>query len=224
MEESDYLVLGGGSGGCVVAGRLSEQPDVSVTLVEAGGDGRGWIVRTPLAGAAMVPSKINNWAYSTVPQPGLGGRTGYQPRGKALGGSSAINAMVYIRGHRSDYDGWAARGNPGWGFDDVLPYFKRSENNEDLADSFHGRGGPLNVAGSRTENPFQETFLDAVREAQLPLSSDFNGAEQEGCGLYQMTQIGGRRRTQIRKMDWFRSGFICAEVCVICGPVFAFIP
>ena len=198
MQEFDFLVLGGGSAGCVIASRLSEDPNVTVALVEAGNDGRGWMIRTPLAGAAMVPSKLNNWAYDTVPQPGLGGRIGYQPRGKALGGSSAINAMVYIRGHRTDYDHWASLGNGGWAYDDILPYFRKSENNETFADSFHGKGGPLNVAMPRTDNPFQEFFLDAARETQLPVIDDFNGAEQEGCGIYQVTQINGERCSAAR--------------------------
>ena len=198
MEEFDYLVLGGGSGGCAVAGRLSEDAGLSVALVEAGSDGRAWVVRTPMAAAAIIPTKMHNWAYETVPQPGLGGRAGYQPRGKTLGGSSAINAMVYIRGHASDYDRWAELGNAGWSYADVLPYFKRSENNERLSDTFHGQGGPLNVAELRTGNPFQRHFLDAVQEAQLPLTDDFNGANQEGCGLYQVTQINGERCSAAR--------------------------
>src|SRR5712672_3518063 len=144
----DYVLAGGGSAGSTLAARLSEDPRVTVCLIEAGGEGKGVLVRAPIGVAAMLSGqpKINNWAFETVPQPGLNGRKGYQPRGKALGGSSAINAMVYIRGHRSDYDGWAAQGNAGWAYDDVLPYFKKSENNEAIHDSYHGVGGPLNVA------------------------------------------------------------------------------
>ncbi|MCC2101411.1 MAG: GMC family oxidoreductase N-terminal domain-containing protein, partial [Hyphomicrobiales bacterium] len=198
MEEFDFLVLGGGSGGCAVAGRLSEDPGTSVGLFEAGDDGRHWMVWTPLAAAAMLPRKIRNYAYETVPQKGLGGRRGYQPRGKMLGGSSGINAMVYIRGHAWDYDHWASLGNPGWSYADVLPYFRKSENNETHADEFHGKGGPLNVAELRTGNPFQQRFLDAVSECQLPLTSDFNGAKQEGCGVYQVTQINGERCSAAR--------------------------
>ena len=177
MDEFDFIVLGGGSAGCAVAGRLSEDPGTSVALFEAGDDGKHWMVWTPLAGAIMVPGKIRNWAYDTVPQKGLGGRIGYQPRGKTLGGSSGINAMVYIRGHKWDYDHWASLGNPGWSYADVLPYFRKSENNETRADEFHGKGGPLNVAELRTGNPLQETFLDAARECQMPMTSDFNGAK-----------------------------------------------
>ena len=198
MDEVDFLVLGGGSAGCVLASRLSEDPSVNVALIEAGGAGDSWVVKTPIAGVLMVPTKLNNWAYETVPQPGLGGRRGYQPRGRTLGGSSAINAMIYTRGHPADYDRWAAVGNPGWGFADILPYFRKAENNEVFADEFHGRGGPLNVANSRTDNPFQQRFLDAAREAQFPLNDDFNGARQEGLGLYQLTQIGGERCSAAR--------------------------
>ena len=198
MEEFDYVVVGGGSAGCVVASRLSEDPKVRVCLLEAGGAGDTWVVKAPIGIAIMVPSKTNNWAFETVPQPGLNGRKGYQPRGKALGGSSAINAMVYIRGHRSDYDGWAARGNAGWAYDDVLPYFKKSENNEVLHDAFHGTGGPLNVARIRTGNPFQEYFLEAGRQLQLPINEDFNGAHQMGLGIYQVTQKNGERWSAAR--------------------------
>ena len=198
MEEFDYLVLGGGSSGCALAGRLSEDASVSVALFEAGDDGKSWLIWTPLAAAAMMPRPLKNWAYETVPQKGLNGRKGYQPRGKTLGGSSAINAMVYIRGHRADYDHWATLGNPGWGWSDVLPYFKRAENNEDFHDDLHGSGGPLNVARLRSDNPLQQVFLDAARETQLPIVEDFNGPSQEGCGLYQVTQINGERCSAAR--------------------------
>ena len=198
MEEFDYVVIGGGSAGCVVASRLSENAKVTVCLLEAGGAGNKWVVKAPIGIAIQVPSKTNNWAFETVPQPGLNGRVGYQPRGKALGGSSAINAMVYIRGHRSDYDGWAALGNPGWAYDDVLPYFKKSENNEVVKDDFHGTGGPLNVAKIRTGNPFQEYFLEAGRQLQLPMNADFNGAHQMGLGVYQVTQKDGERWSAAR--------------------------
>jgi choline dehydrogenase-like flavoprotein len=198
MEQFDYIVVGGGSAGCVVAGRLSEDSKVSVCLLEAGGAGNNWVVKAPIGIAIQVPSKTNNWAFETVPQPGLNGRVGYQPRGKALGGSSAINAMVYIRGHRSDYDGWAAQGNPGWAYNDVLPYFKKAENNETIHDNYHGAGGPLNVADLRSSNPFQDHFLEAGKQLQLPVTDDFNGAHQQGLGIYQVTQKNGERWSAAR--------------------------
>ena len=194
----DYIVVGGGSGGCVVAGRLTERPDVTVCVLEAGNRGDGTLVNVPTGAVAMMPTRINNWAFETVPQAGLGGRTGYQPRGKALGGSSAINAMVYIRGHRSDYDHWAALGNDGWAYDDVLPYFRLSEHNERFDDAWHGRDGPLWVSDLRTGNPFHERYLEAARQAGLPLTDDFNGAQQEGIGIYQVTQKQGERWSAAR--------------------------
>jgi choline dehydrogenase-like flavoprotein len=198
-REFDYLVLGGGSAGSAVASRLTEDPSVTLCLFEAGDRGDDWVIRTPLAGALMVPSKLHNWGFKTVPQPGLNGRRGYQPRGRTLGGSSAINAMIYVRGHRWDYDHWAALGNTGWGFDDVLPYFKRSENNADFAaDGLHGAGGPLEVSYPRTDNPWQQIFLEAATEAQFRSNADFNGPEQEGFGVYQVTQKNGERWSAAR--------------------------
>lgn len=194
----DYLVVGGGSAGSVLASRLTEDPDVTLCLFEAGGTGDGWPVTVPAALVLMIPSKLNNWAFETVPQKGLQGRRGYQPRGKALGGSSAINAMVYTRGHHADYDDWAALGNEGWGWNDVFPYFKRSEHNERLGNEWHGRGGPLWVSDLRTDNPFQARWLDAARECGLPITDDFNGAEQEGVGIYQVTQKNGERWSAAR--------------------------
>jgi choline dehydrogenase-like flavoprotein len=197
-EEFDYIVIGGGSSGCAVAARLSEDPNVTVVLLEAGGPGNSWVVRTPLAGVLMVPSRLNNWAFLTEPQTGLDGRRGYQPRGRVLGGSSAINAMVYVRGHRWDYDHWASLGNPGWSYDEVLPYFKRAECNEEFGEPWHGRDGPLRVSGSRTDNPFQAVFLEAARQAQLPICGDFNVPEPEGLGIYQVTQADGERWSAAR--------------------------
>ena len=194
----DFVVVGGGSGGCAVAGRLSEDPRTSVALLEAGGRGDNWVVTTPFALVLMVAGKVNNWAFNTVPQAGLNGRIGYQPRGKALGGSSAINAMVYIRGHRSDYDQWASLGNPGWSFADVLPYFKRSENNADFGGEYHGKDGPLAVNNMRSDNPIQQTFLQAAQEAQFRIREDFNAEDQEGLGIYQVTQKNGERWSAAR--------------------------
>ncbi|MGO4711446.1 GMC family oxidoreductase [Bradyrhizobium sp. 2TAF24] len=197
-ETYDYIVVGGGSGGCAVASRLSEAPDVTVALLEAGGRNDNWVVTTPGALILMVSGKVNNWGFETVPQRGLGGRIGYQPRGRGLGGSSAINAMVYIRGHRTDYDHWAALGNTGWSYADVLPYFKRSEDNEELDGALHGKGGPLHVGGLRSGNPVQDIYLQAAREAQFRINPDFNGEEQEGLGIYQVTQKNGERWSAAR--------------------------
>lgn len=197
-QQFDYIVIGGGSAGAVLAARLSEDANVTVALLETGGDGRDWLIRTPTAAVIMLPTKINNYGFETVPQAGLGGRCGYQPRGRGLGGSSSINAMVYIRGDRSDYDHWAALGNAGWSYADVLPYFKRAENNERIDDEYHGQGGPLNVADLRTGNPFQKHFLQAAAEVGFKYNSDFNGASQEGAGIYQVTQINGERCSAAR--------------------------
>ena len=194
----DYLVLGGGSAGSALAGRLSEDPATRVGLIEAGAGGDSWFVRLPVGAWAMIPTRINNWGFETVPQAGLGGRRGYQPRGRGLGGSSAINAMIYIRGHRKDYDGWAAAGATGWSYEEVLPYFRRSEGNERLGGPFHGQDGPLKVSDLRTDNPFHQRFIAAAREAGFPLNDDFNGAEQEGLGAYQVTQHGGERWSAAR--------------------------
>ena len=198
IEGYDYVVVGAGSGGCVVAARLSEDPSVSVCLIEDGGPDTSPLVNVPAAAAALVPSKICNYGYETVPQPGLLGRRGYQPRGRVLGGSSAINAMCYIRGQAEDFDEWAAQGATGWGWNDVLPYFKASENNERGADDWHGVGGPLNVADQRTTSPATQMFVQACVDQGLYENPDFNGARQDGAGLYQVTQKDGRRHSASR--------------------------
>ena len=193
--EVDYIVVGGGSGGCVLAARLSEDPSVSVALLEAGGRNDGVLNRVPTGAAVhIIGRNACNWAFSTVPQPGFGGRGGYQPRGRGLGGSSSINAMVYLRGQREDYDDWVTAGATGWGWSDVLPYFRKSENNErpGLEDG-HGRGGPLNVADLRSPHPFAALFIEAAQQAGLPRNDDFAGASQEGVGWYQVTQRNGER-------------------------------
>lgn len=197
-KQFDYIVIGGGSAGCVLAGRLSEDPNISVCLLEAGGGGDSWTVNVPCAAVVSIPTKINNWAFETVPQKGLNGRKGYQPRGKGLGGSSAINAMIYIRGNAQDYDHWAALGNQGWSYDEVLPYFIKSENNERIHDQYHGNAGPLSVTDLRSDNPLQQRYLTAAREQGFPIRDDFNGAEQEGLGVYQVTHINGERCSAAR--------------------------
>ena len=189
----DYIVVGGGSGGCVLAARLSEDPSVSVALIEAGPADRNILIHVPAGLALLAQTHAANWNFSTVPQKGLNGRIGWQPRGKVLGGSSSINAMCYIRGHRADYDHWAAVGNPGWSYDDVLPYFRRAEHNERLHDEYHGNAGPLNVMDLRSPNKYLQAWIDAGREAGYPVTDDFNGAEQEGIGAYQVTHRNGER-------------------------------
>ena len=192
MDTFDHIVIGGGSGGCAVAGRLSEAGR-SVCLLEAGGKGDGMLFRVPTATALILPRKVQNWGYRTIPQPGLNGRSGYQPRGRVLGGSSAINAMLYVRGHAADYDEWARNGCEGWAWDDVLPYFRKAESNERGADDRHGADGPLNVADQRSPAAISEAFVEAGTEAQHPRTEDFNGPNQEGFGLYQVTQKNGER-------------------------------
>jgi len=189
----DYVIVGGGSAGSTLAARLSEDPNVSVCLLEAGGDGKDAIIRAPLGIIAMVPGwfKINNWAFRTTPQPGLDGRQGFQPRGKALGGSSAINAMLYVRGHPSDYDDWATSGATGWSWKDVLPYFKKSEGNQRGSDALHNDAGPLQVADQLSPNAVSYAFVEACAESQVRRNEDFNGDIQEGAGLYQVTQFRG---------------------------------
>lgn len=187
----DYVIVGGGSAGSVMAARLSEDPSVSVCLLEAGGGGRDLVIRAPALGAAMISGrpKINNWAFQSVPQPGLNGRRSYQPRGRALGGSSAINAMLYVRGHRADYDEWADLGAEGWDWDSVKPYFLRAERNMRRADAWHGGGGPLQVADQDAPRAISDAFIEAAGQVQLRRNDDFNGARQEGAGLYQVTQF-----------------------------------
>jgi choline dehydrogenase-like flavoprotein len=194
MKTYDYVIVGGGSAGCVLANRLSADPEVRVCLLEAGSDNNSSLVRTPGAFGYFMFSKKFNWAYDNKSDAGLRkGKPLFLPRGKGLGGSSAINGMVYVRGHRADYDAWAALGNKGWSYDEVLPYFKRGEDNARGADAHHGKGGPLQVSDGEFQFPISEVFLEAAREIGLPFTRDFNGEQQEGAGAYQFTIRNGRR-------------------------------
>lgn len=187
----DYVIVGGGSAGCTMAARLSEDPDVSVCLLEAGGRGDHILVRTPAAVVAMLPGlgRISNWAFKTVPQKGLNGRRGYQPRGRALGGSSAINAMLYVRGQREDYDGWASAGCDGWDWNSVLPYFRKSQAHEDGVSALHSGAGPLQVSHQKSPRPITRAFIEAATQLQHREVADFNSGDNEGVGLYQVTQF-----------------------------------
>ena len=186
----DYIICGGGSAGCVLAARLSENPATTVCLIESGGMGRDLLIRAPALVAAMVSGRppIHNWAYHTTPQPGLNGRRGFQPRGRALGGSSAINAMLYVRGHPSDYDDWADLGAEGWNWAAVLPYFLRAEGNSRKG-PLHNQSGPLQVGDQHQPRPISRAFVRAMAEQQVPETTDFNGSTQDGAGLYQVTQF-----------------------------------
>jgi choline dehydrogenase len=188
-EVYDYVIVGAGSAGCVLAGRLSEDPGTRVALLEAGGEDTQPEIHIPAAFPALFKSNFD-WDLLGEQEPGLGNRRLYLPRGRMLGGCSSINAMIYIRGNRADYDGWGA---DGWSYDEVLPYFKRSEDNERGADAFHGAGGPLRVAESRSMHPLVDTMLEAARAAGHEHNPDFNGARQEGVGRFQLTQRDGWR-------------------------------
>tara|TARA_Y100000992_G_scaffold293902_1_gene253038 strand:+ start:294 stop:1967 length:1674 start_codon:yes stop_codon:yes gene_type:complete len=218
MSKYDYIIVGGGSAGCVLANRLTENPDTSVCLIETGPPDKTPLIHIPAMFAFLQESEYA-YQYDTVPQKGfnevtvtegaanavdsLGGshpvqqtyqekRKGFQPRGRTLGGSSSVNGMVYIRGHRWDYDHWASLGNDGWSYEDVLPYFIKSEHNEVLNDQYHGQNGPLNVAQLRHDNPFTKYFVEAGSK-YYKINDDFNGSDQEGVGVYQVTQKNGKR-------------------------------
>ena len=190
----DYIIVGAGSAGCTLANRLSEDPTTTVLLLEAGGPDDVQEIHIPIAFSTLFKSPID-WAYETEEQPHLHNRRMYWPRGKVLGGSSSINAMIYIRGNRRDYDHWSDLGNVGWGYSDVLPYFKKAENEERGASEYHGTGGPLNVTDLRTPNPLSKAFVEAGVEAGIQLTNDFNGPEQDGVGFYQVTQRDGMRHS-----------------------------
>ncbi|MGW4391687.1 GMC family oxidoreductase [Streptomyces sp. NPDC004685] len=192
MSTYDYLIVGAGSAGCVLAARLSEDPDVRVALIEAGGPDTAQEIHIPAAFPQLFKSDLD-WDLDTDPEPGIGGRRTYLPRGKMFGGSSSMNAMIYIRGNRADYDGWAAADAMGWSYADVLPYFRRSEDNQRGEDAFHGVGGPLTVSDGRSGHPLASAFVQAAEQAGHKANDDFNGETQFGVGRYQLTQRGGMR-------------------------------
>ncbi len=184
----DYLIVGAGSAGCALAGRLTEDPGVSVLLVEAGPPDSEQAVHIPIAFSRLFRSPLD-WDYSSGPEPGLGGREIYVPRGRVLGGSSSLNAMIYIRGNPARL----RRVGPGWSWEEVLPYFKRAEDNERGADALHATGGPLAVSDTRSDHELSRAWIEAAVDAGLPANADFNGPRQDGVGFYQLTQRDGMR-------------------------------
>lgn len=190
----DYVIVGAGSAGCVLASRLTEDPNVTVALLEAGGQNNSLLVRMPAGVGNLISAKgVSNWGFETTPQAFMDGRRLYQPRGRGWGGSSAINGMIYIRGHARDYDHWRQMGLTGWGYADVLPYFKRAQNHEDGGDAWNGEGGPLWVSRSPPGDPIYKAFIQAGKQAGYPVTRDFNGYQQEGVGPYHLTIRDGER-------------------------------
>jgi choline dehydrogenase len=196
--EFDYVIVGAGSAGCVLANRLSADGRHSVLLLEAGPRDSNLWIHVPLGYGKLFKEKTVNWMYQTEPEPGLNGRQVFQPRGKVLGGSSSINGLLYVRGQHEDYDRWRQHGNAGWGFDDVLPYFKKAEDQQRGADEYHGAGGPLPVSDMLHADPLSGAFIKAAIEAGIPDNPDFNGATQEGAGWFQTTTRNGRRASTAR--------------------------
>ncbi len=199
MSDFDFIVVGAGSAGCVLANRLTENGKYSVLLLEAGGSDLNFWIWMPIGYGKTFYKRSVNWMYETEPNEALDNRVSYWPRGKVMGGSSSINAMVYIRGQSQDFDDWKDMGNPGWGWDDVLPYFKKSETNDRGADAYRGGEGPLHVCSlERDLHPLCQTFIQAAKEVQISENPDFNGASQEGVGTYQNTAKGGMRMSASR--------------------------
>ncbi len=189
----DYIIVGAGSAGCVLASRLSEDPDVTVMVLEAGGKDRGWQIHMPAALAYPLSNDKANWAYWSEPEPGMDGRRLYCPRGRVLGGSSSINGMAYVRGHARDYDRWGQTGLAGWSYAHCLPYFRKAETYDRGGDAYRGDGGPLHVTGGRMDNPLHQAWVEAGRQAGYPVTRDMNGHAQEGLGRMDMTTHNGER-------------------------------
>jgi len=193
MKEFDFIIIGGGSAGCVLADKLSVCGKFQVCLLEAGPKDTHWSIHMPLGIIELIKDKVRNWQYNSAPEPTQNNRKIFNPRGKTLGGSSSINAMLYVRGQPEDYDHWRELGNDGWGFDDVLPYFKSTQHQERGECYLHGVNGPLNVADSRSQPKIHDDFILSAQQAGYPLNNDFNGEAQEGVGYYQVTQKDGQR-------------------------------
>src|SRR5437763_7918374 len=197
-ESFDYIVVGAGSAGCVLANRLTASGRHRVLLLEAGGRDRNVWIHIPLGYGKLFASKTFNWLYTSEPEPELDNRQSIQPRGKVLGGSSSINGLLYIRGQHADFDHWRQLGNAGWSFADVLPYFRRAEHQQRGADALHGVGGPLAVSDVSEPHPLCEAFIEAAQQAGFPRNDDFNGPAQEGAGYFQLTARNGRRWSTAR--------------------------
>ena len=203
MMQFDYVIVGAGSAGCALAERLSRDPSVRVALVEAGGTDKRFFVQMPLGYGKTFYDRRFNWGYKAEPDPGLAGQSDYWPRGRIVGGSGSLNAMVWIRGAAADYDDWAAEGNPGWAYADVLPDFKAIEDNEAGADAWRGTGGPIRITDPTPMlHPLSRRFIEAGRQAGFPHNPDFNGATQEGVGVYQINTKGGWRCSSARAFLW----------------------
>lgn len=198
MHEVDYVVIGSGSAGAVIAARLSENPDASVLLLEAGPSDWSPILHLPAAARYAFNAGRFNWSYESEPEPHLGGRRIRQPRGRVLGGSSSINGLVYLRGHALDYEGWAEAGATGWAYADVLPYFRKLETRVDLSNPYQGDEGPVHVSTAEQPNPISRAFIEACRQAGYPLSEDVNGYRQDGSGWFPMNAARGLRWSAAR--------------------------
>lgn len=193
----DYIIVGAGSAGCVVANRLSEQSDCKVLLIESGGEANNQLVDIPGAAPHLQDTRLD-WAFKTEPQKNLNDRRIAYPRGRVVGGTSVLNYMVYIRGNRGDYDHWSQLGNPGWDYESVLPYFRKAESNREIDDFFHGVDGPLVVESSKSIHPLCEIYLEAAQSVGIPLNPDFNGSVQDGCGYFQRTTRSEKRWSTVR--------------------------